>query len=126
MMGLDYSALAVKRVGDEFQLQQITCKSADKNKPETVSVLATLKPTSIDPKPYQPAIYKEIYLRMSVNDGKVKFAYSSDGKTYKNVGDEFTMREGLWIGAKIGFVTEETNIKGNSGYMDVDWFRITK
>lgn len=30
MMGLDYSALVVKRVGKEFLLQRITCKKADK------------------------------------------------------------------------------------------------
>jgi hypothetical protein len=34
MMGLDYSALVVKRVGDKFQLQQITCKNADKDAAE--------------------------------------------------------------------------------------------
>jgi beta-xylosidase len=126
MMGMDYSALVVKRVGDVFQLQQITCKNADKNKPESVNILATLHPTEKDKIPYQPAIYEEIYLRMIVNDGKVNFSYSSDGKSYKAVGDEFTMREGKWIGAKIGFVAEENNLKGNSGYIDADWFRITK
>jgi len=44
MMGLDYSALVVKRIGDEFQLQQITCHGADKGNAEEVNVLATLNP----------------------------------------------------------------------------------
>ena len=44
MMGLDYSALVVKRVGKEFLLQSITCQQADKGKPETAETIAT-KPT---------------------------------------------------------------------------------
>lgn len=74
MMGLDYSALVVKRVGDEFQLQQITCKAADKGKPEQVKVLATLKPTEKDAIPYHPGIHEDIYLRMKVDDTKVTFS----------------------------------------------------
>lgn len=57
-MGLDYSALVVKRVGNEFQLQQITCHSADKGKAEEVKVLETLKATSADKVDYQPAIHE--------------------------------------------------------------------
>lgn len=126
MMGLDYSALVVKRVGDEFQLQQITCHGADKGKKENVKVLATLKPTEIDKIDYQPAIHEDIYLRMVVRDGKCRFAYSKNGKKYETVGDEFKMREGKWIGAKIGFVAIEPAGKANRGWIDADWFRITK
>lgn len=128
MMGLDYSALVVKRVGDEFQLQQITCNKADKGKAETVTVLATMKPTSKDKIDYEPAIYYEGYLRLTVKDGaKLTFAYSANGKSYKNVGQEFQMREGKWIGAKFGFLAEEpSTTKGVRGWMDIDWIRVTK
>lgn len=57
MMGLDYSALVVRRVGQEFQLVQMTCKAADKGKPQTEQVLATLKPTAIDKIDYKPGIH---------------------------------------------------------------------
>lgn len=126
MMGLDYSALVVKRVGDEFQLQQITCHGADKGKKEAVKVLATLKPTAKDKIDYQPAIHEDVYLRMIVNNGKCRFAYSKNGKKYEAVGDEFKMREGKWIGAKIGFVAIEPAGKANRGWIDADWFRVTK
>lgn len=126
MMGLDYSALVVKRVGDEFQLQQITCHGADKGKKEDVKVLATLKPTAKDKIDYQPAIHEDIYLRMIVNNGKCRFAYSKNGKKYEAVGEEFKMREGKWIGAKIGFVAIEPAGKANRGWIDADWFRVTK
>lgn len=126
MMGLDYSALVVKRIGNEFQLQQLTCHGADKGNAEEVKVLATLKPTAVDKIDYQPAIHEDIYLRMMVNNGYCTFAYSSDGKKYKTVGDEFKMREGKWIGAKIGFVATEPAGKTNRGWVEADWFRVTK
>lgn len=126
MMGLDYSALVVKRVGDDFQLQQIICHSADKGKPEEVKVLQTLKSSSVDKTNYQPAIHCDVYLRMVVSAGKVKFYFSSDGKKYVAAGDVFKMREGKWIGAKIGLVCKEPAGKNNRGWIDADWFRITK
>lgn len=126
MMGLDYSALVVKRVGNEFELQQITCHMADKKGEEEVKVLATLKPTSVDKIDYQPAIHESVYMRMVVKAGKMQFFFSKDGKKYEQVGDEFTMREGKWIGAKIGMVAKEPGGKANRGLIDVDWFRVTK
>lgn len=126
MMGLDYSALVVRRSGDEFLLQQLTCPKADRGGKETAKTLATLKSTASDNIDYQPAIHMDIYLRMMVNDSKCRFAYSLDGKKFKEVGDEFQMREGKWIGAKIGFVAEEFNTKSNRGWIEADWFRVTK
>lgn len=126
MMGLDYSGLVVKRVGNDFQLLQISCKSADKGKPQTEQLIATLKPTAVDQIDYQPGTHIDIYMRMSVNDGKMHFSYSLDGKKYTKCGTEFTMREGKWIGAKIGFVAYEPGQKTNRGWIDADWFRVTK
>lgn len=126
MMGLDYSGLVVKRVGNDFQLLQISCKSADKGKPQTEQLIATLKPTAVDQIGYQPGTHIDIYMRMSVNDGKMRFSYSLDGKKYTKCGTEFTMREGKWIGAKIGFVAYEPGQKTNRGWIDADWFRVTR
>lgn len=127
MMGRGYSALVVKRVGDAFQLQQLTCNKADGNKAEEVKVIAELKPTEIDKINYEPAIYEEIYFRLTVKEGaKMTFAYSLDGKKFKTAGNEFTMREGKWIGAKFGFVACQPAAKGSMGFMDIDWIRVTK
>lgn len=126
MMGLDYSGLVVKRVSNDFQLLQISCKSADKGKPQTEQLIATLKPTAVDQIDYQPGTHIDIYMRMSVNDGKMHFSYSLDGKKYTKCGTEFTMREGKWIGAKIGFVAYEPGQKTNRGWIDADWFRVTR
>ncbi len=127
MMGLDYSALIVKRVGDKFQLQQLVCAKADKGKAETAKTLAELKPTRSDKIQYNPALYMDIYLRLTVAKGaKMTFAYSTDGKKFKPVGDEFQMREGKWIGAKFGFVAAEPDEKGVRGNLDIDWIRVTE
>lgn len=138
-MGMDYSSLVVRRVGDRFELQQITCHQADKGKPETVTTLATLRPSEIDAVDYQPSMHCDIYLQMTVkylggidrdgenlHRGVVSFAYSTDGKRFKTVGEQFTMRQGKWIGAKIGLMAAEAAGKKVRGWIDVDWFRISK
>lgn len=138
-MGMDYSSLVVKRVGDEFQVQRITCKGADKGKAEDVKVLATLKPTEADKVTYQPSLHETIYMRLKVSyiggltsdgenkhEAKVTFQYSKDGKKWIDAGDAFTMRQGKWIGAKIGYVAAEPAGKKVRGWIDADWFRITK
>ena len=126
MMGLSYSALVVERVGEEFLLKQLTCHNADKGQAEQAQVIATLKPTDRDKIPYHPALYLDIQLRMTVSDGLVNFAYSRDGKSFRPAGTAFKMREGKWIGAKIGLVAVEDNEKSDSGLLDVDWFRVAK
>lgn len=126
MMGMNYQALVVRRMGDKFLLQQLYCKGADTGGIETENTLATFKPTEKDTIPYSPAIYLDIYLQMKVKAGKCQFAYSMDGKRYKDAGDLFTLRQGKWIGAKMGFVSERKNTKENCGWIDADWFRVTK
>ncbi len=126
MMGLDYSALVVKRVGEEFHLERITCLKADKGSPQTIDLISKLKPTEVDKVDYQPGIHEDIYLRMRVDDGKCSFSYSLDGKKFLDAGSTFTMREGKWIGAKIGFVAAEPMSGAVRGWVDADWFRVTK
>ena len=137
MMGLDYSALVVKRVAaTTFQLVQMTCKAADKGKPQTETVLATLKPTLEDKTDYKPGIHEDIYLRLKVSNAEagqphggkpiVHFSYSLNGKKWTDCGDDFEMRQGKWIGAKFGFVSAETDSNADRGWVEADWIRITK
>ena len=127
MMGRDYSALVVQRIGNGYQLQQRTCIGADKEKVETVTPIFDFKPTDKDDIDYHPATYADIYLRLTVKDGNMDFSYSMNGKQYKFCGTQFTLKEGKWIGAKMGFVCEEpmSNNK-DKAQLDVDWFRVTK
>ena len=125
MMGLDYSALMVKRVGEEFLLLRSTCKAADKGKSETVEQITSLKPTAKDRIDYKPGIHIDIYMRMVVKDGTCQFQYSTDGKKFQTAGEPFKMREGKWIGAKMGFVSVEPDGNADRGWVEADWFRVT-
>ena len=126
MMGLDYAALVAKRVGDEFILQQVVCKAADKGKPETVTEVARLKPSQKDVIDYKPGIHLDIYMRMKVSDGNCTFSYSLDGKKFRDAGEKFKMKEGKWIGAKIGLVSYEPDGNTDRGWVEADWFRVSK
>ena len=55
------------------------------------------------------------------------FLYSTDGKKFKKLGQPFRVREGKWIGAKMGtFCTRPHMVINDGGWVDVDWFRVTK
>ena len=125
MMGLDYSALVVRRMGDQFQLVQMTCKGADKGNAQTENIIATLKPTETDRITYHPAIHEDIYLRLHVSQSKLHFAYSTNGRDFIECGEEFQMKEGKWIGAKFGFLSVESDFQCDRGWVEADWIRIT-
>ncbi len=137
--GMDYSSIVLRRVGNEFKLQQISCKSADKDKAEKITDIATFKPTAEDRVSYQPSIHCDMQFRLKVeyiggatsdgenkHEAKVTFFYSQDGKKFKPCGEPLTMRQGKWVGAKVGFCAAEPAGKKVRGWMDIDWFKITK
>ena len=126
MMGLDYSALVVRRLGQTFQLVQMTCKAADKGNPQTEEIIATLQPTAKDKTDYKPGIHEDIYLRLKVKNSTVRFSYSQNGKQFTDCGQTFRMKEGKWIGAKFGFISAETDPKCDRGWVDADWIRVTR
>ncbi|MCH5307283.1 MAG: glycoside hydrolase 43 family protein [Prevotella sp.] len=126
MMGHNYYALVVKRVGKTFQLLLQSCTNADRGTAQTEELIATLKPTAEDKTDYKPGIHEDIYMRMQVKNSKVQFSYSENGKKFKTCSVELPMKEGKWIGAKFGFVAVETNEKADRGWIDADWIRITE
>ena len=50
----------------------------------------------------------------------------SDGRRYHEAGTPFTMRPGKWIGAKMGYVATCLGRQSNRGWIDADWFRVTR
>ncbi len=136
MMGHNYQALVVKRVGKEFQLCILTCEDADRGKAQQEEVVATLKPTAEDKIDYKPGIHEDIYLQLKVRNAeagvahggspKVSFAWSQNGKKFNDCGQQYTMKQGKWIGAKFGFVSVETNPKADRGWVDADWIHVEK
>lgn len=124
VMGRDYSALAVRREDNRFLLQQLTCLGADEGQPERVATLATLPASDSDTIPYSPAVYLDIDLRVSVVAGRCTFSYSRYNEPFRPIGQTFPLREGKWIGAKVGLFSERTTAEGNRGWLDVDWVRV--
>ena len=92
--------------------------------------------------PVKPLEYKEciVYMRVEVKntprkddvpDAVCTFSYSLDGKIWHQMkidGDEykFKARPGRWIGAKAGLYCNRFHSKNDSGWVEADWFRITR
>lgn len=121
---MNYQALVCRRKGNKFELLQNNCKDADRQGKETEKILATLEPTEVDTIPYSPAIHEDIYLRIRIDKGQARFSYSLDNKHYHSAGYSFSLRNGKWIGAKMGLVSMRPGTIGNRGWVDADWFRV--
>ncbi len=112
MMGFSYANIALKSKKDGIYLVYTVCRDAVNGKPENEKIL--MKATG-----------NTAYFRVKMNKGaKCRFSYSMDGQSFTEVGEEFQAEVGRWIGAKMGlFCTRETQIN-DSGFADIDWFRV--
>jgi len=114
IIGLDYGALSLSQTAEGYVLSMVSCTKADKGSSESSQASVTL-PSN------------EVYLRVAVKGMRdCTFSYSVDGRSYKPLGTEFQAREGQWIGAKVGLFCTRPAWKNDSGFMDVDWFRVTR
>ncbi len=67
-----------------------------------------------------------VYLRVTFNrDALCTFYLSKDGKRWEKK-DTFQAVEGQWIGAKVGLFCTRNKTINDAGWMDVDYFRLTK
>lgn len=113
VVGEDYSQIAIKSSKQGQTLVYGVCKKGLTTGKEVEQTIASIKPN------------QEVYLRVKVSDGgKCNWFYSLDDKKYTAVGETFIAKPGKWIGATLGlYATRESQIN-DSGYADVDWFRI--
>ena len=126
VMGWDYGYLAAVKKGEDFVLRQVTCKDAEQGGPEETEDVATLPATRIYGAGLRANYELDIYMRVEVSKGGIcRFSYSTDGKRYTRTDITFTAREGKWIGAKVGLFSTAPHDK-QRGWVDADWFRITK
>lgn len=142
--GLDYAAVKFVSTKEGCVLRFVKCKDAMKGKAETMEAEVPLTLTA-QPKPYtqkyavddipQPRLATaDIYVRVSVKSTGVgnaitsaaTFEYSLDGKRFKPLGTPFAVKEGKWIGAKIGFFNCRPAVSNDGAFLDVDWIRFTK
>ena len=114
VMGRSYAYVALESKDDGIYLVFAKAENADKGTPEEQKQLKKLNGNTA-------------YLRVEVNkNAKTTFSYSDDGKKYTEVKADFTAREGKWIGAKIGIFATKEQKTNDSGYADLDWFRLSK
>jgi beta-xylosidase len=129
VMGMDYSALVLRRENDKFLLVQKLCTDADQGGKEHETVLATFTPTARQTIKYSPTVSEKMWLRVRVTKGgNCSFFYSQDGKRFVGCGTSFKARAGKWIGAKVGLLSVEpyAEPQTNRGWVDVDQFTITR
>ena len=113
VMGMDYAHLAVKRTPAGFRLVKTVCQDAPKGNAEIVEAET-------------PVAGGSVFLRLKVGAGVVcHFSFSHDGEKFLALGEKYTARKGVWIGAKLGLFCLSAEAGGN-GHADFDWFRLEK
>lgn len=122
----------------------VTCEKAEKGKAEKVVKQVAIK-TSKLPQPYtvkyavddipsSRIATQDVWLRVKVHSEGIanqiqaiaEWSYSLDGKKFTKIGNPFTVREGKWIGAKLGFFNTRTAKKNDAAFFDIDWIHFEK
>jgi beta-xylosidase len=112
VMGLDYAYVSVKKKPAGLFVSQTAVKDAEGGAKGEAGAQAPLKGNTF-------------YLRVTVSEGAAcRFSYSADGTNFTPAGPPFTARQGKWIGAKVGLFAVRTGTTRETGYADVDWFRV--
>lgn len=143
IMGLDYAGIKFVSTKDGCAMRYVVCKNAQKGAAEQTVAEQAVKLTAM-PKPYtqkyavddipQPrSATPWMYVRAKVHSegtgnairAFAQFAYSKDGKKFTDLGQPFEIKEGKWIGAKIGFYCMRPSTKNDSPFFDVDWIHFT-
>ena len=98
-LGGVYTGLAIRVKDGRRNLVQLTGEWTKANETETV----------LD------SFFEEVlYLKMTVKEEKqILFAYSTDGKTYQNIGETIEATPGRWVGVKAGMFA--VNTMGRTG-----------
>ncbi|HEY6915528.1 MAG TPA: family 43 glycosylhydrolase, partial [Paludibacter sp.] len=125
VFGQDYATLTINSTDKGLVLNQSACKNAPKGTREMVNDSVAVSKNTV-------------YFRVEVKQTKAKknnegiqepkatctFSYSLDGEKFMTFGKPFTAWEGKWVGAKVGIFCQRPQPLNDSGYADVDWFRV--
>lgn len=113
MFGLDYSGIEIRKTEQGYQVHQTRCMDAPSNQKQEI---LHKKAVTAD---------GELWLRITVsNSGQATYYYSLDGEKFLSHGEEFSIKEGKWVGAKIGLYASKNDQKGLPGFTDIDWLRL--
>jgi beta-xylosidase len=114
VMGEDYAYLALEETDAGRFLVRATCVDAPSGAPEQIQVRI-------------PFPEDALYVRLTVAPGAAcQFAYSRDGTAFVDIGPVHQATPGRWIGAKLGFFGTSARPSNDSGWLDVDWYRLSR
>lgn len=129
VMGRDYAGIILENTDKGLILSQVACPKADKGKTEQVKATVDLSDNTVYLKATFTSDKDPLKAYADKGDRVVMcdFSYSMDGKKFQKLGEPFRVKEGQWIGAKVGtFCTRPNIVTNDGGWADIDWFRITK
>jgi len=110
--GMQYAWLGLRAAGGRTQLVYTECGPFVMRCTESTEVLLADSPSAV-------------HLRLDWRDGaSVQFAYSTDGQSWVPAPRAFAAYPGRWVGATLGLFSIGTAPHG--GYLDVDYFRVTR
>jgi beta-xylosidase len=112
--GTDYEYIAIKKKNDGLYAYAFACENADKGNKEEERFSFPVKGN-------------DFYLQVKVEKtGICHFIYSDNGERFTTIVKSFSAKPGRWVGAKVGLFCTRTVKTNDSGFADIDWFRIEK
>jgi beta-xylosidase len=121
LMGLDYAYVAVRRTPRGYAVVQARALQANEGAAETAVDAGVALPDG--------AAHLRVTVRGDTLGGAespvlAQFSYSRDGVAFTGLGAPFRVREGRWVGAKVGLFARRDAAAPAGGSADVDHFRV--
>lgn len=112
VMGENYGYIALENRDGKVFLMQSLCSGASKGTHEEL----------VEETPFVKDV---IFFKATITKNHdCTFAYSEDGVIFNPFGKSFKIKAGRWIGARIGFFAVGAGAHNDTGYADIDWFRV--
>ncbi len=114
LFGSDYAFIGLVKKDSGIFMSYNVCINAEKDTRETETILRKVNNSTV-------------WLKMIVaKNATASFTFSENGIEFTKLSQLFTVKPGKWVGAKIGLFASSTTKTNNTGYVNVDWFRIEK
>ncbi|MFN4285499.1 MAG: glycoside hydrolase 43 family protein [Lacibacter sp.] len=108
--GRDYTTLELLKTDEGLVLRQMLCTGADKGGVEQEQMR-------------MPLAGGRCYFQVRVTPGAVcRFFFSENGTDFQAVGQPFTARPGVWVGARVGLFAIRTKTAHDAGFADLSQF----
>ncbi len=122
ILGMNYSYIGIEKANNGYKIIQSNCINAYSASNEKII-------ESIDSKTGNLFLKAEIRQEdenASIPKAICKFSYSKNGTDFQTLGQEFIVKEGRWVGAKVGLFASAPSKIVNVGFSNFDWFRFSQ